>query len=152
MNTLSYINYSFTIHFVTVHNFFCSLASAVVCGAPFFDSRVFVEPFCSTTVGSEIYYQCQTGVLPEERITLLCGEDGRWNSDPQALCTGKDLLSLPSCYYASVCLPGFYFCSREQFIHINCHSYYSCYLPISGIIAETTVHEYVVIAYIYYIM
>ena len=33
-----------------------------------------MEPFCSTTLGSEISYQCQTGVLPEERITLLCGE------------------------------------------------------------------------------
>ena len=51
-----------------------------------------MEPFCSTTVGSEIFYQCQTGVLPEERMTLLCGEDGRWNPDPQGLCTGKNCL------------------------------------------------------------
>ena len=52
-----------------------------------------MEPFCSTTVGSEINYQCQTGVLPEERMTLLCGEDGRWNPDPQGFCTGKELSS-----------------------------------------------------------
>ena len=24
-------------------------------------------------------------------MTLLCGEDGRWNPDPQTLCTGKQL-------------------------------------------------------------
>ena len=50
-----------------------------------------MKPFWSTTVGSEIHYQCQTGVLPEERMTLLCGEDGRWNPDLQGLCTGKEL-------------------------------------------------------------
>ena len=50
-----------------------------------------MEPFWSTTVGSEIHYQCQTGVLPEERMTLLCREDGRWNPDLQGLCTGKEL-------------------------------------------------------------
>ena len=49
-----------------------------------------VEPFSSTIVNSEIFYQCQTGLLQEGRGTLLCGEDGRWNPDPQGLCTGKD--------------------------------------------------------------
>ena len=58
-----------------------------------------MEPFCSTIVGSEISYQCQTGVLPEERMTLLCREDGRWNLDPQGLCTGKKLLIFPLLYF-----------------------------------------------------
>ena len=48
-----------------------------------------MEPFSSTTVGSEIFYQCQSGFLPEGRRSLLCGGDGRWNPDPQSLCTGK---------------------------------------------------------------
>ena len=52
-----------------------------------------MEPSGSTTVGSEIHYQCQTGFQPEKRRTLLCGEDGRWNPDPQGLCTGKELSS-----------------------------------------------------------
>ena len=68
---------------------FCSLASAIVCGATSFASGVIVEPFRSTIVGSEIYYQCQPGGFPEERTTLLCGEDGRWNPDPLGLCTGE---------------------------------------------------------------
>ena len=56
-----------------------------------------MEPFGSTTVGSDIQYQCQTGFQPEERRTLLCGEDGRWNPDPQGLCTGKELSSFFAC-------------------------------------------------------
>ena len=63
-----------------------------------------MEPFSSTTVGSEIHYQCQTGVLPEEKTTLLCGEDGRWNPDPKALCTGKELLCSSFNYCTSVFL------------------------------------------------
>ena len=66
------------------------LASAIDCGAPSFPSGVTVEPFSRTTVGSEIAYQCQSGFLPEEgRRTSVCGGDGRWNPDPQSLCTGK---------------------------------------------------------------
>ena len=66
------------------------IASAIICGAPSFASGVIVEPFGSTTVGSEIHYQCQT---PEQRTMLLCGEDGTWNPDSQSLCTGKELSS-----------------------------------------------------------
>ena len=78
-----------------------------------------MEPFSSTTVGSEIHYQCQTGFIPEERTTLLCGEDGRWNPDPQGLCTGKELLCLSFHYHISVRLSS---CSREQFIYSSCHN------------------------------
>ena len=67
---------------------FC-IASAIVCGAPSFTSGVIVEPFGSTTVGSEIHYQCQPEFIPEQRSMLLCGEDGRWNPNLQDLCTGK---------------------------------------------------------------
>ena len=56
----------------------------------------------------------------KEGMTLLCGEDGRWNPDPQGLCTGKEkiynmncntnifqfmLLCLSFHYNTSVCLP-----------------------------------------------
>ena len=63
---------------------------SVSCGAPYFAGRVEVEPFSSTTVGSEIAYQCQSGLLPEGRMTSVCGEDGRWNPDTTILiCKGK---------------------------------------------------------------
>ena len=68
---------------------FCSVASAIVCGAVSFSSGVTVEQFSSTIVGSEIFYQCQPGFLPEGRRTVLCGGDGRWNPDPRDLCTGN---------------------------------------------------------------
>ena len=52
--------------------------------------RVDVELFNSTTVGSEIVYQCQSGLLPEGGVTSVCREDGRWNPDPATLlCEGK---------------------------------------------------------------
>ena len=64
--------------------------SSVSCGRPSFAGRVNVEPVTSTTVGSEIHYKCQTGLLPEGNITSVCGGDGRWNPDPATLlCEGK---------------------------------------------------------------
>ena len=71
--------------------YLCSPVSATVCEVPIFSSGVSgvaVEPFGSTKVGSEILYQCHPGLLQEGRGTLLCEEDGRWNPDPQSLCTG----------------------------------------------------------------
>ena len=60
------------------------------CGTPSFAGRVDVEPFNSTTVGSQIVYQCQSGFLPEGRMTSVCGGDRRWNLDPATLiCKGK---------------------------------------------------------------
>ena len=63
---------------------------SVSCGTPSFAGRVDVELFNSTTVGSEIVYQCQSGHLPEGRMTSVCGVDRRWNPDPATLmCKGK---------------------------------------------------------------
>ena len=66
------------------------ISFSVSCGAPSFASGVDVEPVTNTTVGSEIVYQCQSGFLPEERMTSVCRENGRWNPDPATLlCEGK---------------------------------------------------------------
>ena len=67
-----------------------------------------MEPFNSTTVGSKIFYQCQSGFLPVGRRTLLCGEDGTWDPEPQDLCTGKRLTSyllMLHCYPQSTLTP-----------------------------------------------
>ena len=62
---------------------------SVSCGTPSFAGRVDQEPFSNTTVGSEIAYQCQSGLLPEGRMTSVCGEDGMWNPEPATLiCEG----------------------------------------------------------------
>ena len=66
------------------------ISSSVSCGTPSYASRVDMEPVTSTTVGSEIVYRCQSGLLPDRRITSVCGEDGRWNPNPATLlCEGK---------------------------------------------------------------
>ena len=63
---------------------------SVSCGAPSFSTGVTVEPFNSTTVDSQIVYQCQSGFLPEGGVTSVCRGDGRWNPDPTTLlCEGK---------------------------------------------------------------
>ena len=63
---------------------------SVSCGDPNFNSDVAVDPFSSTIVGSELFYQCQSGLLPEGRMSSVCGGDGRWNPDPATLmCEGK---------------------------------------------------------------
>ena len=63
---------------------------SVSCGTPSLAGRVDLELFNSTTVGSEIVYQCQSGFLPEGRMTSVCGSEGRWNPDPATLmCKGK---------------------------------------------------------------
>ena len=68
----------------------CSPASVIDCGTPSFAGSVAVESFSSTTVGSDIFYKCQSGLLPEGRKNSVCGGDGMWNPDPRSLCTGKD--------------------------------------------------------------
>ena len=66
------------------------ITPSVSCGTPTFARRVDIELFNSTTVGSQIVYQCQSGLLPEGRMTSVCGGDGRWNPDPTTLiCKGK---------------------------------------------------------------
>ena len=65
-------------------NHICNYLS-VSCGTPSFAGRVDVELFNSTTVGSQIVYQCQSGFLPDGRMTSVCGGDGRWNPDPATL-------------------------------------------------------------------
>ena len=63
---------------------------SVNCGTPSFSTGVTVEPFNSTTVGSEIVYQCQSGFLPEGGVSSVCREDGMWNPDSATLlCEGK---------------------------------------------------------------
>ena len=64
--------------------------ASVSCGTPSFASHVDLEPITSTTVTSEIVYQCQSGLLPEGNMTSVCGEDGMWNPNPATLmCKGK---------------------------------------------------------------
>ena len=73
--------------------------SSVSCGTPSFSTGVTMEPFNSTTVASEIVYQCQSGLLPEGRRISVCDGDGRWNPDPNIfMCEGK----VYACYWIGI--------------------------------------------------
>ena len=62
----------------------------VNCGDPTFAMDVVVEPFISTIIGSRVFYKCQLGLQPQERITSVCEGDKRWHPDPATLkCEGK---------------------------------------------------------------
>ena len=40
--------------------------------------------------GAEIFFRCNPGFVPAERMTAVCRADGRWNPDPADLvCTCK---------------------------------------------------------------
>ena len=56
----------------------------VNCSAPSAASGVIIEPYCNTTEGAVIYYQCDgsKGLIPRERITSLCERDSEWTPDP----------------------------------------------------------------------
>ena len=69
------------------------------CGEPSFASGVAVEPYNSTTVGSEIFYQCQPGLQPEGRRTSVCGSNGRWNLDPAILLCGGKICDSFMCFF-----------------------------------------------------
>ena len=42
-----------------------------------------IQPYNSTTVGSEIKFQCMDGLIPEEVKFAVSRLDGRWNPDPE---------------------------------------------------------------------
>ena len=41
-----------------------------------------IDPYQNTTEGAEIFFRCNPGFVPTERMTAVCGADGRWNPDP----------------------------------------------------------------------
>ena len=53
------------------------------CGAPAAGRGVLIQPYNSTTVGSEVTFQCMDGLIPEETKSAVCRLDGRWNPDPE---------------------------------------------------------------------
>ena len=61
----------------------------VNCSAPSSASGVVIEPYSNTTEGAVIYYKCamDQGYFPNdflhnERMTSVCGINGKWNPDP----------------------------------------------------------------------
>ena len=37
-----------------------------------------LQPYTNTTEGSVVVFQCNSGFVPEEEMTAVCGNDGQW--------------------------------------------------------------------------
>ena len=44
---------------------------------------VLISPYTATTEGSVIVLKCEEGLVPEESIMAVCGNDRRWDPDPR---------------------------------------------------------------------
>ena len=60
----------------------------IQCFPPSAANGVSISPYTATTEGSVIVLKCEEGLVPEESIMALCGNDRRWYPDPTTLnCT-----------------------------------------------------------------
>ena len=89
-----------------------SLANVLTCDAPVLASGV-IGIYNTTSVSSEVFYQCQkAGYVPSEPRSK-CGEDVRWTPDPsQVVCRmmtpkenlGEYILTRVNLYEMQVCM------------------------------------------------
>ena len=57
------------------------LPCAVDCGPPTTPLNGSLERYTNTTVGSEVFYRCDPGLVPEQRMRAVCTENG-WSPNP----------------------------------------------------------------------
>ena len=63
---------------------------AANCSDPTVPTNGSIEVYQNTTEGAEIFFGCNPGFVPAERMRAVCAADGRWNPDPDGLlCTCK---------------------------------------------------------------
>ena len=73
-------------------NFNLLLITSVDCGHPVAPQNGSLETYNSTINGSEVFYSCDPGLVPEGRMKALCTESG-WSPNPAGLnCTVGTLL------------------------------------------------------------
>ena len=52
-----------------------------------------IDSYQNTTEGAEIFFRCNPGFVPAERMTATCASIGMWTPDPADLaCTCEYLL------------------------------------------------------------
>lgn len=57
------------------------------CGPPVAPQNGFLESYTGTTEGSEVFYSCNPGLVPERRMRAVCTVNG-WTPNPRDLsCT-----------------------------------------------------------------
>ena len=66
---------------------FFQIYSSVNCGLPVAPQNGSLESYTSTINGSEVFYSCNPGLVPEGRMRAVCTENG-WSPNPADLrCT-----------------------------------------------------------------
>ena len=69
--------------FIVVVLFTLSVVAVVDCGTPSAAIGVLIQPYNSTTVGSQIIFRCMDGLIPEKEVSAVCRSDGEWSQDPE---------------------------------------------------------------------
>ena len=65
----------------------------VDCGPPFAPQNGSLENYSNTTEGSEVFYSCDPGLVPERKMRAVCSRNG-WSPNPADLsCTS----CIPTC-------------------------------------------------------
>ena len=63
------------------------------CGTPTSPGSGYLEAYENTTEGAMIFFRCELGFIPAERMRAVCGADGRWIPNPaEVRCTGEQLV------------------------------------------------------------
>ena len=69
-------------------NVYITCTSSVDCGLPVAPRRGSLESYTDTTEGSEVFYSCDPGLVPEGRMRAVCTRNG-WSPNPADLrCVG----------------------------------------------------------------
>ena len=79
--------------------FFTSGCANHDCGPPGNPQRGSLESYTNTTEGSEVFYSCNPGLVPQRRMRAVCTEDG-WNPNPADVNCTED----SSCRLKCFCL------------------------------------------------
>ena len=63
----------------------CVFFTSVDCGPPVTPLNGSLESYTNTTEGSEVFYSCNQGLVPEGRMRAVCTRNG-WSPNPAAIC------------------------------------------------------------------
>ena len=105
-----------------------TLYSSVDCGQPGAPQRGSLESYTSTTEGSEVFYRCDPGLVPEGTMRAVCTRSG-WSQNPADL----------TCNIGSVCA-----CVRTHMhAHMAGEGDYILYFKVSSVNLVFQLVEYV---------
>ena len=76
---------------------------SVDCGPPVAPQNGYLERFNDTTEGSEMFYSCDQGLVPEGRMRANCTRNG-WSPNPADLDCTQTIPCRFKCFF--VCLLG----------------------------------------------